>query len=273
MEESGVVENEFGKWVHVLAFLGHGVVTALNTRIRSRGMWRHPCLVEIRVSEERPISISKAENSILIISFHKHLCDKEWKNTHKHTKLLTENLKSCSKRQLFYSKHGGVGSYKPFGTQTPQKMTLILIITAFSTSNLIFMALFNPKQKLNITNQPNSFKTLPSSCVNDTDKWVLQYVKGHYKWLPLYFFSLHTCRKNVENISPSTWYEKGEVVDDGVEKGKEYNIRAAALLWHYSTKSSWLWSSSLAQMAPYYPSSSYITVRTSSLSLWPSHHH
>jgi hypothetical protein len=44
------------------------------------------------------------------------------------------------------------------------------ILIAFSTSNLTFKAIFNPKQKLNIKSQTNSFKTLPSSCVNDTDK-------------------------------------------------------------------------------------------------------
>lgn len=45
-------------------------------------------------------------------------------------------------------------------------------------------------------------KTLSSSCVNDTDKWVLQYVKEHYKWLTLYFFSLHICRKKCRKHFP-----------------------------------------------------------------------
>ena len=180
----------------------------MTMRKRSRGMWRHPCLVEIHVSDERPISIFKAENSIFIISFHMHYV---WqgmkKNTNTPLKLLTESLTSFSKLQLFYSKVKRVGSswhtYTTLHGDTHQ-MALISIITDFSISNLIFKALFNPKQKLKIKNQTYSFKTVPSSCVNDTDERVLQCVKEYYKWFPLYFFSLHLCRKNVENIPPST---------------------------------------------------------------------
>ena len=87
----------------------------MTTRIRSRGMWHHPCLVEIHVSEESPISIFKAENSIFIISFQKHYVWQGMKKIHKNTqlKLLTESLKNHSTSQLFYSEDGAGGSYKP----------------------------------------------------------------------------------------------------------------------------------------------------------------
>jgi hypothetical protein len=128
----------------------------------------HPCLVEIHVLEERPISISKAENSIFIISFHKYMCDRYEKI---HTiKIINRKFKQLFQTAALLLKIWRSRFLQNIDTQTPHQTTLILIIIAFSTSNLIFMALFNPKQKLNIMNPPNSFKTLPSSCVNDTDK-------------------------------------------------------------------------------------------------------
>ena len=155
----------------------------MTMRTRSHGMWHHPCLEEIHVSEESPTSIFKAENSIFITSFHKGYV---WQGMNKicmntHLKLLTGSLKSCSTSQLFYSEEGEVGSCRRCHTCTTLHGDTHQIPIAFSTSNLTFKPIFNPKQKLNIKSQTNSFKTLPSSCVNDTDKWVLQYVKEHYK--------------------------------------------------------------------------------------------